>query len=102
MINIKGAAGLAKRAINRILIAITNCYRTVGGQGLLLSYTDVHPSGDGEAFPTVGTNALRPTYVNKDSFLQSALRESSYLSESPLHSLVWRPNARPPHPNVEH
>ena len=55
MINIKGAAGLAKRAINRIVIVITNCYQTVGGQGFLLSYTDVYPSSDGEAFPTVGT-----------------------------------------------
>ncbi len=76
MINIKGAAGLAKRAINRIVIARTNCYRTVGGQGLLLSYTDVHPLGDGEAFPTVGTKCLATNL---------------------LHSLVWRPNARPPH-----
>ena len=31
MINIESAAGLAKRAINCIVIAITNCYQTVDG-----------------------------------------------------------------------
>ena len=30
MMNIKGALGLAKRAINRKVVAITNCYRTAG------------------------------------------------------------------------
>ena len=58
MINIKGPAGLSKRARNRIVIAITNCCRTVGGQGLLLSYTDVHLWGDlihRDAFPTANT-----------------------------------------------
>ncbi len=43
MINIKGAAGLAKRAINRIVLAITNCYGTAGGQGLLFIYRDIFP-----------------------------------------------------------
>ncbi len=97
MINIKGAAGPANGAINHIVIVITNCYRTVGGQGFLFSYTDVYPSSDGEAFPTVGTRCLATNLCYKDSFLESALRESSYLSESLLHSSVWRPNARPPY-----
>ncbi len=70
MINMKGAAGLAKIAINRTVIAITNCYRTVGGQALILSYTDVHPSGDGEAFPIVGTKCRATNLCYKDSFLQ--------------------------------
>ena len=43
MINIKGAAGLAKRAINRIVIAVTNCYRTAGEQGPLFIYRDICP-----------------------------------------------------------
>ena len=43
MINVKGAAGLAKRVINRIVIAITNCYRTAGGQGPLFIYRDICP-----------------------------------------------------------
>ncbi len=38
MINIKGAADLAKRATNCIVIAITNYYQTVGGQGPLFIY----------------------------------------------------------------
>ena len=37
MINIKSPTGLAKRAINSIVIAITNCYRTTGGQDFYLS-----------------------------------------------------------------
>ena len=48
MINVKGAAGLAKRVINRIVIAITNCYRTTLWQ--LAQYTvpgqaEVQPLG---------------------------------------------------------
>ena len=42
MINIKDAAGLAKRAINRIVIAISNCYQTAGGQGPLFIYKDIY------------------------------------------------------------
>ncbi len=41
MINIKDAAGLAKRAINCIVIAITNCYRTGGGKSLLFIYREI-------------------------------------------------------------
>lgn len=41
MINIKGTAGLAKRAINSIVIAITNFYRTASGQDSLFIYKDV-------------------------------------------------------------
>ena len=40
MMNIEGAAGLAKRAINRIVIAITNCYRTAVGKASYLITTD--------------------------------------------------------------
>ena len=40
MMNIKGAAGLAKRAINRIVIAITNCYRTAVSEASYLTTTD--------------------------------------------------------------
>ncbi len=43
MINIKSASGLAKRAMNRIVIAITNCYRTTGRQGFLFIYKDICP-----------------------------------------------------------
>ena len=46
MMNIGGAAGLAKRAIRSEVIAITNCYRTAGGQGLLFSYNRYY-----DAFP---------------------------------------------------
>lgn len=38
MINIESAVGLTKRAINCKVIAITNCYQTAIGQGLLLKY----------------------------------------------------------------
>ena len=40
MMNIKGAAGLAKRAINRRVIAITNSYRTAVGKVSYLSTRD--------------------------------------------------------------
>ena len=43
MINIKGASGLAKLAINRIDITMTNCYQTADGQGPLLIYGDICP-----------------------------------------------------------
>ena len=36
--NIKGAAGLAKRAIKSKIIAITYCYQIVDWQGLLFNY----------------------------------------------------------------
>ncbi len=42
MINIKGAAGLAKCAINRIFIRTTNCYRTSDGQGFLFIYREIY------------------------------------------------------------
>ena len=58
MINIKGAAGLAKRAINRIVIAITNCYRTAGGQGLLFIYREICPRAG-------YTDALQTAHVTK-------------------------------------
>lgn len=41
-ININGAATWAKRAIKSEVIAITNCYQTVGQQGLLISYIRYH------------------------------------------------------------
>lgn len=40
MINIKGAAGLAKHAINRRVIVITNCYQTAVGNVSYLSVRD--------------------------------------------------------------
>ena len=40
MMNNKGAVGLAKRAINRKVIAITNCYRTAVGKVSYLITTD--------------------------------------------------------------
>ena len=46
---------LAQRVMNHELIAISNGYRTVDGQGLLLSYTEIHPQGDQEAFLTADT-----------------------------------------------
>ena len=58
MINIKGAAGLAKRAINRIVIVITNCYRTAGGQGPLFIYRDICPWAG-------YTDALQTAHVTK-------------------------------------
>ena len=52
------AAGLAYRAINRISIAITNCYRTAGGQSL--QYISVHKMAAWyiDTFPTPIHNAL--------------------------------------------
>ncbi len=58
MINIKGVSGLAKRAINRIVIAITNCYRTVSGQGPLFIYRDIRPRSG-------YTDALQTAHVTK-------------------------------------
>lgn len=40
MINIKGAAGLAKRAIIRKVNAITNCYSTAVGKASDLTMTN--------------------------------------------------------------
>ncbi len=40
MIDIKGALGLTKRAINRKVIAITNCYQTAVGKVSYLITTD--------------------------------------------------------------
>ena len=53
MINIKDAAGLAKRAINRVVIAITNCYRFRDGQGLLFMYRDFYPKAQRLVTPCV-------------------------------------------------
>ena len=39
--------------------------QTVCGQGLLLSYPDVHPSGVGGAFPSVRTKCLAANHVTK-------------------------------------
>ncbi len=58
MINIKGAAGLAKRAINRIVIVITNCYQTAGGQGPLFIYRNICPRAG-------YTDALQTAHVTK-------------------------------------
>ncbi len=58
MINIKDAAGLAKRAINRMVIAITNCHRTAGGQGPLFIYRDICPRAG-------YTDALQTAHVTK-------------------------------------
>ncbi len=58
MINIRDAAGLAKRAINRIVIAISNCYRTADGQGPLFIYRDICPWAG-------YTDALQTAYVVK-------------------------------------
>ena len=53
MINIKGALGLAKRAINRRVIAITNCYRTAVGKVSYLITTDTEiPSQSAGAWQT--------------------------------------------------
>ena len=102
MINIKGTAGMAKHAINCIVITITNRYQTISGQEHLLSYTALHLSVEREAFPTVGTKCLASNLCYKDSVLQSTMRESSYPSESLLHNFVSRPNARPLHLKVEY
>ena len=53
MIDIKGAAGLARRAISRIVIAITNCCRFKGGQGLLFMYRDIYPQAKRLVTPCV-------------------------------------------------
>ena len=58
MINIKSAADLAKPAINRIIIAITNCYQTAGGQGPLFNYRDICPRAG-------YTDALQTAHVTK-------------------------------------
>ena len=42
-INIKGAAGLAKRTINCVVIKIINCYQTVAWQGRVFNYSQVYP-----------------------------------------------------------
>ena len=99
MINIKDATGLANCAINCIGITITNCYPTVRRQGLLLSYTDVYPSGDGKAFPTVDTKCLATNLCTKIVSCGEPWKKSSCLSESPLHSLVWWPNVCTPQLN---
>ncbi len=66
MINIKGAAGRAKRAINRIVIAITNCYRTVGGgKAFYLATQTATPQVTEKPSQQLVQNALRPTYVAK-------------------------------------
>ncbi len=53
MIDIKGALGLAKRAINRKIIAITNCYRTAVGKVSYLITTDTEiPSQSAGAWQT--------------------------------------------------
>ena len=58
MINIKDSAGLAKRAINRIVIALINYYQNPGGQGPLFIYKDIyHLAGY--------SNALQTAYVTK-------------------------------------
>ncbi len=44
MIDIKGALGLAKRAINRKVIVITNCYQTTVGKVSYLITTDTEIS----------------------------------------------------------
>ncbi len=58
MINIKSAVGLAKRAINRIVIAITNCYQTACGQGPLFIYRNICPWAG-------YTDALQTAHVTK-------------------------------------
>ncbi len=83
MINIKGAAGLTKRVINRIVIAITNCYRTAGGQGPLFIYRDICPwAGYTDAVQTAHvtnivsckqpTEALRSAFGKSDAPLGQA------------------------------
>ena len=58
MINIKAPANLVKRAINCIVIAITNCYRTADKPGSLFIYKDI--------CSLVGyTDALQAAYVTK-------------------------------------
>ncbi len=53
MIDIKGALGLAKRAINRKVTAITNCYRTAVGKVSYLITTDTEiPSQSAGAWQT--------------------------------------------------
>ena len=60
-----------------------NCYRTVGGQGLLLSYTEVHPATQ-KSTPRVTKkpslqpiqNALRLTYVRLDTKIVAYISES--------------------------
>ncbi len=58
MINIKNAAGLAKRAINCIVIEITNCYQTAGGQDPLFLYKDIYSGAE-------YTDALQKAHVTK-------------------------------------
>lgn len=42
MINMKDATGLVKHAINHILIAITDCYKTEGEPGLPFIYKEIY------------------------------------------------------------
>lgn len=63
----------------------------VGKGFYLCSYTDVYPSGDGEAFPIVDTECLVTNryHVPKIVVFQLALEKSSYLLGSLWRSLVW-------------
>ena len=56
MINIKDATGLAKRAINYIVIAITNYYGTTGGQSFLFIHKNICSWAE-------YTDALQTAYV---------------------------------------
>ena len=53
MMNIEGAADLAKRAINHEVIAITNCCQLRDGQGLLFMYRDICPQAQRLVSPCV-------------------------------------------------
>ena len=69
MITIKGAVGLAKHAMNRIIIAITNCYQTAVGKAsyLTIANAEIHSQ---QQTPCITAHVLRKN-------LQSALRPAA-------------------------
>ncbi len=95
MINIKGAAGLAKRAINRIVIVITNCYRTAGGQGPLFIYRDICPwAGYTDALQTAHVTKIVSCKQPTDAFGESDAQPLGQADVRPLTSwctALWQP-----------
>ncbi len=88
LINIKGAAGLAKHAINRIVIAITNCYQTAGGQGPLFIHKNIYSySGYKNALQTVNVTKIVSCKQPTDALRRCLLEMPS---QSPMHSLSSR------------
>ena len=88
MINIKGAAGLAKRAINRIVIAITNCYRTADGHGPLFIYRDICPWAG-------YTDVMQTAHVTIWYLVNNPQKPCGVPSGSPMHSPSDKPMCSP-------